>query len=116
MRHKNTNKLIEDFIDAAEKHREATTTNSQRANKQAKRIHKIFLEIIDSGTSAREALLQLTNHDNLAVASMAAVYSLKYNPEKSLAVLKQIAQTPGVIGFEARHAIQRWEEGVWELE
>ena len=116
MPHKNINKLIENFIDAAEKHHEATTTDFRRANKQAKRIHKIFLEIVESGTSAREALLQLSTHDNLAVASMATVYSLKYNPEKSLAVLKQIAQTPGVIGFEAKHAIQRWEEGAWELE
>lgn len=109
-------KLIDSFTDAAKKHQNAATTNSRKANTQARRIHKIFCEIVEIGDEAREALLQLTDNSDDAVASMAAVYSLNYDTEKSVATLKRIAQKPGLIGFEARQAIQRWKECTWQLE
>jgi hypothetical protein len=58
----------------------------------------------------------MTESPNLAVAEMAAVYSLKYDPLRALAALRRISQEPGLIGFGARQAIQRWEEGSWQLE
>jgi len=49
------------------------------------------------------------------ISSMAAVYSLKYAPEESISVLTRIAKEPGLSGFEAEQAFQRWKEGAWDL-
>ena len=80
-------------------------------------MHQAFEEIIAIGENAREALLaQIDNKDD-SVAVMAATYSLKYAPVKSQAVLRRIAKdNTGIVGFGAAQAIQRWEEGAWQLE
>ena len=47
---------------------------------------------------------------------MAAVYSLKYDPSKSLKALRNMVKEDGIIGFQAEQAIKRWEEGTWKIE
>lgn len=76
----------------------------------------MFLKIAKVGEEARNALLSLTDGEDIAVAAMVAVYSLKHNPERSLATLRRIAKESGIIGFEAEQAIQRWENGDWQIE
>jgi hypothetical protein len=110
-------KLIEDFSTAARKHHEATMQGHwQETNRQARNISRAFHRITEAGDSARQALLAQVHNDDLAVASSAAVFSLKYDTERSLEALQRIAKEPGIIGFGAKQAILRWEEGEWQLE
>lgn len=114
---KQINYLIDEFVHAAEEHYRATLAgNSKKTNAQAKRIHKIFQEIIKFGHDGRMALLVQIHNENAAVAIMAATYSLKFSSEESLAILRRISQQPGWLGFGAEQAIKRWEEGNWHLE
>ena len=110
-------RLIADFVKAAKKHHEATMQGYwPETNKQAKRISKTFRDLVEIGESARQALLALVDSDDLAVASAAAVFSLKYDTERSQVALRRIAKEPGIIGFGAEQALKRWEEGAWQLE
>jgi hypothetical protein len=112
-----TEDLITRFVAIAKKHHESTLQGNWReVNKHAKSIKELFGEIVAIGEEARRALLEQIDHDDPSVASMAAVYSLKYNTESSLAALRRIAREPGVVGFGAKQAIMRWEEGEWQLE
>jgi hypothetical protein len=117
MTQKQVDKLITDFVEAAKKHYEATMVGNWReTNKQAKRIRKVFQGIKSAGENARQALLAQTENQDLAVASMAATYSLKYGTQQAQMVLQHIASEPGIIGFGAQRALQRWEEGDWHLD
>ena len=110
-------KILNVFIEASIKHNAAIMQGDWKtANLQAKRIHKSFLEIINIGRYGREALLKFVDHTDPSVAAMAATYSLKYNAEKSLSVLRKISKDPGLIGLRAGQSIKNWESGTWELE
>ncbi len=114
---KNLEKIISLFVEASMKHNAAIMQGDWKtANLQAKKIHKSFLEIIKFGGDGRDALLTLVDHTDPAIAAMAATYSLKYNPEKSLSILIKISNDPGFIGFRAAQSIKNWENGTWELE
>lgn len=109
--------LVEQFAEGAEKSFEAMMKGDWRENnKWVKRQIKAFQEITAIGDAAREELLTLLEHENLRVASAAATFSLKYATEKSIATLERVAQEPGMIGFGAQQALQRWKEGSWQLE
>ena len=113
----NIQKLVDVFADATHKHHEALMEgNSRKANKQAKRVADTFQAIITTGDMARQALLQLTKSEDMAVASTAATFSLKYATDESIAVLKRVAQRTDLLGFRAEQALKRWEEGSWHLE
>jgi len=108
--------LIREFNRAAKSHYEASLAGNWRiANKEAATIRKVVLSLRSLGEKGTEALLAQTDHENLCISSMAAVYSLKYAPEKSISVLTRIAKDPGLSGFEAEQALQRWKEGEWDL-
>jgi hypothetical protein len=110
-------KLIVQFKEASLKHFQATQSGDYKvANKNADRIHKTFLKMRELGTEAREALLQVATQDDGASAAMAATYSLKYAPERSLAVLRRLSSDRGILGFNASQAIKRWQSGEWLLE
>jgi hypothetical protein len=108
--------LIDNFAQAARQHNIFSISDWRKANKEAKKMHSYFLEITSHGQPARVALLELTESEETSVSLMAAVYSLKFNSEKSLMVLKKLEKQPDVIGFQAQQAIKRWEEGSWQLE
>jgi hypothetical protein len=99
------------------KHYEASLIGDWRtANKNAAIIGKTVKKLRSLGDEGRETLLSQSESEELSISAMAAVYSLKYAPEKSLSVLNRIAKEPGLIGFEAGQAILRWNEGTWKLE
>ncbi len=105
------------FVEATKLHYQATLAGNYKiTNKYAQIIDEAFRKIVAMGVEARQALLANVDDDDNAVASMAAVYSLKFNPERALDALRRIADKPGLIGFGAQQAIQRWEEGTWQLE
>lgn len=117
MTEKNMDDLIAKFTQAAKNHYEASLNGDWRtANKEAATIRKTVSKLGSLGVSGKEALLAQTDSQDFSVASMAAVYSLKYATEKSISVLARIAKEPGLLGFEAEQALQRWNEGEWHLE
>lgn len=109
--------LVERFVSASCRHHEATLEGDhKRTNREADRIHKTFLELRELGAEAREALMQVALTGSEPAAGMAAAYSLKYDPVRSLAVLKRLSKDRGILGFEASETIKRWRSGEWQLE
>lgn len=108
--------LIEEFAEVADEHLDALERlDEEVANSLSARIFSLYHKIIrhDEG---REALLVLLESHNNAVAGMAAVFSLRYDPERSLPVLKRLSALPGLMGFRATVAVERWDKGEWNLD
>jgi hypothetical protein len=109
--------LIDDFVDAAKMHYAFTMIGDYtNVNVQAKRMDQVFHKIIQIGKEAREALLAQVDNEEPAISLAAATFSLKYDSERAKRALEQIANRPGLIGFGAKQALRRWEEGTWNLE
>jgi hypothetical protein len=108
--------LVESFINAAIKHQVLSLKDWKTANREAKELQRIFLELKSIGRPGREALLALVKSEKPSVALMASVYSLKYDTKKSMKTLKSLAKEADFIGFQAEQAIKRWEEGTWNIE
>lgn len=109
--------LIEEFRDASLKHHQATLDGYYKVtNREADRVHRVFLKLRELGPEAREALIQVAIQGDGADASAAAVYSLKYDAKRALAVLKRISKDRGILGFEASWAIKNWKSGDYHLE
>jgi len=107
--------LIRRFAIAAQAHQAALEDmDEDRANAHARIINGLHLAIIHEGDVGREALLALLDSESQGVAGMAAVFSLRYNPSRSLEVLRRLADKEGLLGFRASVAIERWEDGEWD--
>jgi len=110
-------RLILRFARAAERHNAALEAMDEAgANRQAFLISRLFAGIVTHGIAGRAGLLVLLTSEQPAVAGMAAVYSLRFAPQEALAVLRRIAGEPGLLGFRAGMAIERWDRGEWEIE
>jgi hypothetical protein len=107
--------LIRRFAIAAQAHQAALEDmDEDRANAHARVISGLYAAILREGDVGREALLALLDSESQVVAGMAAVYSLRYNPSRSLGVLRLLADREGLLGFRASVAIERWESGEWD--
>jgi hypothetical protein len=107
--------LIHRFAVAAQAHQVSLEEmNEDRANAHARVISGLYAVISREGDAGREALLALIDSESQVVAGMAAVYSLRYNPSRSLGVLRRLADKEGLLGFRASVAIERWESGEWD--
>ncbi len=87
--------------------------NEERASIYAHMIDGLYRSIIGTGEIGSRALLELIDDMNPVVAGMAAVYSIRYDTKRCLATLERVSQVPGLLGFRARMAIERWESGEW---
>jgi len=107
--------LIRRFAVAAQAHQAALEDmDEDRANAHARIISGLYAAIIREGDVGREALLALIDSESQVVAGMAAVFSLRYNPSRSLETLRILADKEGLLGFRASIAIERWESGEWD--
>lgn len=107
-------RLLHRFAVTATAHyRALEEMDEARANTCARMIDGLYRSIIGTGESGRGALLELADDDDPVVAGMAAVYSIRYDSMRSLSTLERIAREPGLLGFRARTAIERWESGEW---
>ena len=107
--------LVRRFAVAAQAHQAALEDmDDDRANAHARVISGLFAAIIREGDTGREALLTLLASGSKVVAGMAAVYSLRYRPFRSIAVLRLLAEEGGLLGFRAGVAVERWENGEWD--
>lgn len=108
-------RLLHRFATAAQAHHHALETmDEERANAHAQMIAGLYRSIVAAGESGRAALLEMADHDDPVVAGMAAVYSIRYNRRRCLATLTRVALEPGLLGFRAGVAIERWESGEWQ--
>jgi hypothetical protein len=107
--------IIHRFSIASQAHQSALEEmDEDRANAHARVINGLYTAIIREGDIGREALLALLDSENQVVAGMAAVFSLRYNPSRSIEVLRMLAGKGGLLGFRASVAIERWESGEWD--
>lgn len=107
-------KLIEWFVRAAVRHAEAVEAmHEEAAAVQVESLNRFFaaLQREEGGT---DGFYTLFDHENPVVSGMAAVYALREAPERSRAVLVRVAKEPGLIGFRAQLALERWDSGDWQ--
>lgn len=106
--------LLHRFAVASKAHYEALQAMDENgANAHARMISGLHRSIVGGGAAGREALLAMVDDPNPVVAGMAAVYSIRHDSGRCLAVLGRIAQEPGLLGFRAGVAVERWENGEW---
>jgi len=107
--------LLRRFARAALAHHAALEAlDAELSETQARILAGLHDSLVSSGEQGVEKLLDLVNSNNPAVAGMAAVYSLQRDSGACLATLRRIAQEPGLLGFRAGMAVERWEAGEWD--
>src|SRR3954468_11710397 len=107
--------LLHRFAIAALAHHEALETMDEaQANAHARIISGLHRSIVGEGETGTEALLAMVDDPNPIVAGMAAVYSIRHNSGRCLTVLRRVALEPGLLGFRAGVAVERWESGEWQ--
>jgi hypothetical protein len=106
--------LLKRFARAAEVHHAAIESlDTEQAEVQARMLAGLHEALANSGEAGMEKLLELVASRNPVVAGMAAVYTLPRNSGPCLATLRRVAKEPGLLGFRAGMAIERWESGAW---
>jgi hypothetical protein len=107
--------LLQRFARAAQAHHAALEAlDAERAETQARMLAGLHEALVDSGEQGLDKLLELINNSDPAVAGMAAVYSLRRDCGQCLETLRRVAQEPGLLGFRAGIALERWESGEWD--
>jgi len=105
-------KLISWFVKAALRHAEAIAAmQDQEASVQVESLNRFYAALQREG--GIEQFLALLDHEEPAVAGMAAVYAMREASQRCVAVLVRIAKIPGLMGFRAQAALDRWESGEW---
>lgn len=108
-------RLLSRFATAATAHHAALEAmDEERGNANARMIAALHGALLREGQPGMAGLLALVDSDAPVVAGMAAVYAIQLNPGRCLATLRRVAAEPGLLGFRASVAIQRWETGEWE--
>jgi hypothetical protein len=114
MQDDNLTRLLHRFAITAKAHHQALEDmNEERANTYANMVAGLLRSIVGIGESGRQALLELVDHNDPVVAGLAAVYSIRYDSKRCLSSLERVALEPGLLGFRAQMAIERWESGEW---
>jgi hypothetical protein len=107
--------LVQRFARAAQVHHAALEAlDGEQAETQARILAGLYESLSNSGEQGLEKLLELAASSDPVVAGMAAVYSLRRNCEPCLETLRRVAQEPGLLGFRAGIALERWESGKWD--
>ncbi|RKH95364.1 DUF2019 domain-containing protein [Corallococcus sp. AB038B] len=90
--------------------------DANAANKHADESIAAFRMLKTHGDVGRDALATLFTHPRMDVRTAAAALLLRYRTAEAKAVLEEAAKGKGLIPFEAREALKRWEEGTWSLD
>jgi hypothetical protein len=107
-------RLLHRFATTAKAHfKVLEEMNEERANTHAQMIVGLYRTIIGTGECGKQALLELVGDNDPVVAGMAAVYSIRYDSKRCLSTLERVALEPGLLGFRAQMAIERWASGEW---
>ena len=107
--------LLQRFASAASAHHAALEAmDAGRADQHARMTGALHTAIMAAGAPGREQFLSLLDHPDPVVAGMAAVYLITDASERSLTTLRRLAAEPGLLGFRAAAAIDRWHNGEWD--
>ncbi len=111
-------KLIKDFSDSAVRQFQFTREgNWRKGNMQVKKMNETYHKLKEIGEEGIQALLALTGSELPEVASLAAVYGMRFDPEKCLAILKKIADgNIPLLSSESSQAIENWENKEWYID
>lgn len=90
--------------------------DARTGNKHAQRYGAAFDKLRAHGNAGRDALAVLLTHPRMDVRVTAATCLLRHRTAEAKAVLEAAAKGEGLIPFEAREALKRWEEGTWALD
>jgi hypothetical protein len=105
-------KLIDWFVKSALRHAEAVEAmQDEAAAVQVECLDRFFAAL--HREDGMQQFFGLLDHDNPVVAGMAAVYAMREAPERCRPVLARVAREPGLIGFRAQIALERWDAGEW---
>ncbi len=103
-------RLVEKFIDASIKYGEAIELgDSKKANKQSIIIRKIRKQLLDS--CELDLLKPGIKHNNDYVKLSVASSLIVILPDDSRAVLQELQNKKGLIGFEAKMFLREWDSG-----
>ncbi|MBN8233129.1 DUF2019 domain-containing protein [Corallococcus macrosporus] len=112
-----TEEIVEEFAqDVAAQTDAIWRGDAKTGNKHADRYIAAFKKLRSLGDPGREALAVLLTHPRMDVRTTAATCLLRYKTAEARAVLEEAAKGTGLIPFEARQALKRWEEGTWSLD
>lgn len=105
-------KLMGWFVKASLRHAEAMEAlDDGLAAAEVQDLNRYYSALQREG--GVERFLELLDHDDPNVAGMAAVYAMRAAPTRCSAALVRISKLPGLIGFRAQAALDRWERGEW---
>lgn len=103
-------KVIEKFVDASIKYGKAIELGeSKTANKQSSIIRKIRKQLLES--CELDLLIPSMKHDNDYVRLNVASSLIELLPDDARAVLGELQNRKGLIGFEAKMFLQEWDRG-----
>lgn len=107
-------RLLHRFTLAARAHHAALEAlDAERTESQARILAGLHETLVCAGEQGLKKLLELTDSSDPVIAGMAAVYSIRRDSRKCLETLHRLANEPGLLGFRAGMAIERWESGEW---
>lgn len=107
-------KLLLRFALAAQAHHAAMEAlDAEQAEAQARILAGLHETIASLGEQGFAKLRQLVDSCDPVIAGMAAVYTIRLDSEHCLATLCRIAKEPGLLGFRAGIAVERWKSGEW---
>jgi len=107
-------KLIEWFAKAAARHADAIEAMQEEAAAvQVESLDRFYEALKREG--GLERFLVLLDDEDPALAGMVAVYAMREAPERCREALARIVKQPGLIGFRAQAALERWDSGNWRL-
>lgn len=108
-------RLLHRFAMAAKSHHEALEAmDADRAEQHARMVAALYSAIMAAGQLGKEQFSTLLEYPEPVVAAMTAVYLIREETEKSLKILQSVATEPGLLGFRAAAAIERWQNGEWD--
>ena len=100
------------FAKAALRHAEALKAFDAEAASELVRELDRFYGVVKRERGL-ESFLTLLDDQDPVIAGMAAVYAIREATERCTATLGKLASQPGMIGFRAEAALERWESGDW---
>jgi hypothetical protein len=104
--------LKEKYREMAIAHGKATASGDYRAaNCSHDALIDVLLKIRGCGKPGEVALRALSEDSDESVAGWSATHTLSFDEEHALAILDQLSNRPGPIGFNAKMVIQQWKKG-----
>ena len=108
-------KVLANYVDAIIANKQAlSNADPKTANKHYRMLVK-SLHQLEAVGKRREALLRLLSHDIPDVRGVAAAHLIDIEPERAVHVLEELAQSGGVVGFEAKMVLKLWRDGEFHI-